>query len=489
MENEILITGFNESPAATIIVNTKGEILFHNPAASNLFGGFSKGKNFSEFISNETIPEVLKASTAVKLAIDPGATFEILKKSNGENFYASIFRAHQKEDRQTFFIRDISSQIVYIQKVKQQLVIGSDLSRSSLIRNGNLQEALEEIAIIGANYMEVSRINIWEFDESFNSIQSIVNYDKDKGGFTENLKLYKHQLPHYFSLMQIEEIIPTTDAQNNPRTAEIRENYILPFGIISLLDVPIRIEGKMMGVVCFEDTTQQREWNVSEQNFAVVIAQIIAQTIETNRRQTFQRDLEKALSEKKLLLSEINHRIKNNFTLISDLLRFQEAKAADEFHKNLFAEIRTRILSMTMIHRQLYLSDNIGAVNFRDFLLDLAAHFRSTFSSDGVEISTLLDNCRLPIGKAILSGLIVNELMTNACRHAFGKKESRIVTLKMQSINENVVISVSDNGTWTDENESGIGLDLINELAEKLEARIEYSAKMGTSASLSFSIS
>ena len=488
MSVQELNINIQDSPIATLAINGEGEILFFNKASENLLGKISAGMKFSSFNSDEPISEVLKNSTAVKLALDEGASLQILKSLNGTAFYASVFCSGDKNKCKTIFFRDISTQIKYITQVKKQLEIESQLQRSSHIRNGNLEEALHEIVLIASNTMEVTRMNVWKFDEGFSSIQNLVNYDKNESGFTENITLYRHQLPNYFNLMQIEEVIVTPDAMNDPRTTEIKDNYIIPFGILSMLDIPIRIEGKMVGVVCFEDTQQQRQWNVSEQNFAVSIAQIIAQTLETQHRQKVQQDLELALSEKKVLLAEINHRVKNNFSLITDLIRLQEAKAKDEFHKMLFAEIRARLLSMTMIHRQLYLTDNFGAVNFRDFLLDLAAHFRTTFSTDGVEISTLLDNCRLPIGKAVLCGLVINELLTNSCRSAFGKQAKRLVTLRMNAINETINISVSDNCGNTNGKTDGMGDELINELVEQLRASIERSSTAGDITTLSFSL-
>jgi two-component sensor histidine kinase len=486
MVAEEVVVNIDDSPIVILAISDDDDILFFNKAAEKLFGNIGVGMKFSSFYHSDPVPDILNHSTAVKLTLDKGADLKMLRSSNGNPVYASVFYAPAKNNSRSIFIRDISSQVKYIAQVKQQLESGSELQKSSHIRNGNLEEALHEIAFLASKTMEVTRMNIWKFDEGFTSIRSLVSYDKNQGGFTENITLYRYELPNYFNLMQTEEMIVTDDAMNNPRTVEIRENYLVPFGILSMLDIPIRIEGKMVGVACFEDTQQVRYWNVSEQNFAVSVAQIIAQTLETHRRQEIQQDLEHALAEKKVLLAEINHRVKNNFSLISDLIRLQEVKAKDEFHKQLFADIRARLLSMTMIHRQLYLTDNFGAVNFRDFLLDLAAHFRTTFTNDGIEISTLLDNCRLPMGKAVLCGLVINELLTNACRNSFGKKDKRLITLRMNAINETVSISVSENGS--SERTDEMSHDLIKELVEQLKGSFEHSPIGSMTKVLSFSI-
>lgn len=483
MDQPSLASLLHALPVAALVTDGNDNIILFNDAAAELLGKIIPGTNFSSFISAEPLPAYIHTSTSVRLALDKGAAPVRLRSADGGSFIASLKRSHN--GHHFIFFRDVTAQVDYIGIVKEQQKTEYELSRLSHIRTGNIDDALHEIVRLSAKTMNVSRINIWEFDENFTSIRSIINYDTSRG-IVENITLYRYELPEYFNRMEREEIIPTSDALNDPKTREILENYILPFGIRSLMDVPVRIEGRMIGVVCFEDTEKQREWNVAEQNFASRIAQTVAQTLETHRRQEAQRKLEQALSEKKLLLAEINHRVKNNFSLIGDLLRMQEAKAQDDYHKKLFEEIRSRLLSMAMIHRQLYLADNISAVNFRDFLLDLTSYFRTTYKSEGVEISTLLDNCRLPIGKAVLCGLVVNELLTESCSDAFGTSKPRTVTLKLQSMNENVTISVSPGRTPQLRDEDKTGAGVVNELVRMLEARLDRN-ESGMPVTLTFS--
>lgn len=486
METQIAEKLLAGSPVSSLVIDGQGTIVFHSPAAALLLGGSPDGMAAAALEWPGQLPEALKQSMAVQLTLDPGAEIRQLKTKDEKRLVVSWKEVPLDEDRKAVYFRDVTRQVHYISKVKEQQQTEYDLFRSSHIRNGNLDEALREIALRSAETMEVKRVNIWVIGEGFNSIQSLVNYDARNGGFQENISLYRQQFPNYFALMQTEEIIPTENAQEDVKTRELLDNYIIPMGIRSLLDAPVRIEGKMAGVICFEDTEKLRSWNISELNFSAGIAQVVAQTLETHRRQLAQRNLEQALSEKKLLLAEVNHRIKNNFTLIGDLVRLQEEKAKDDFHRSIFAEIRTRLLSMTMIHRQLYMSDNIGAVSFRDFLIDLAAHFRSTFASDGIEVSTMLDNCRLPIGKAILCGLVINELMTNSCRHAFTTGQKGLVKLQLTTIGDKVEVTVSDNGRQTADTSEGVGSELVNELLSRLDAIVERNFGEGTRISLSF---
>lgn len=487
MQNELLQRIINASPTVTIVTDEQDRVLFFNEAARELFGNIEAGISFGELATVKPIPDAISGSRAVQLTADKNGKVIELHLRSGKISIASIVTENADEGKKIIYIRNVSSQIEYILKVLQQQRTENHLSRSTHIRNGNRNEALQEIAKMSAETMDVCRVNIWLIDEGMNSISSLINYDKRNGGFLEKLTLYRHQFPNYFGLLLSEEIIPTQFAATDPKVSEIAASYIVPLGIQSLIDVPVRIEGKMVGLICFEDTDDNREWTIAEQNFGIAIAQIIAQTIETHRRQNVQRELEQALSEKKLLLAEVNHRIKNNFTIINDLIRVQEEKAADANQKVLFSEIRSRLMSMAMIHRQLYASENIGAVNFRDFLLDLAAHFRATFAANRIEISTLLENCRLPIGKAILCGLVVNELLTNACRYAFSSGEAGTVRLKLTTPGGKVQVTVSDNGNLKSNSTDGFGTELIHELIGRLDARMEKNTEKGTEITISFS--
>lgn len=488
MQNEALYRIINASPSVTIVTDPDDRIIFHNPAARDLFGEIPEGTLFAQLSSEKPVENFLAVSKAVQLTADKNGSIVHINCRKDQNCVASVVSVPTIEGGRIIYIRDVSSQIDYILKVLQQQKTENQLSKSTHIRNGNRTEALQEIAKLSAETMELGRVNIWMIDDGFNSISSLINYDKDNGGFLDKMTLYRHQFPNYFGLLLSEEIIPTRDATTDPKTAEILDGYIRPLGIKSLIDVPVRIEGKMAGLICFEDTKGFREWTIAEQNFGIAIAQIIAQTIETHRRQMVQRELEQALSEKKLLLAEVNHRIKNNFSIISDLIRVQEEKTPDETQRKMFSEIRTRLMSMAMIHRQLYASENIGAVNFRDFLLDLAAHYRSTFAANRIEISTLLENCRLPISKAIICGLVVNELLTNACRYAFSSGEPGLVRLKLSTLGGKIQLIVADNGTVNTSSPDGFGTELIHELIGRLNAQMEKNTDNGTEITITFNL-
>jgi two-component sensor histidine kinase len=325
-------------------------------------------------------------------------------------------------------------------------------------------------------------------DKDFNSIRSIINYDRASDSVLGNVTLNREELPNYFKLLETEELILTVDSQNDLQTNELVEGYIKRFGIKSMMDIPVRIEGKMVGLICFEELDRIRVWDVSEQKFALTIAQLIAQATETSRRQEAQSEFRKALEEKKLLLREINHRVRNNFNLINDMLNFQTKKAADDFHRKLFEDVRSRITSLNLVHRHLYQSENISEINFRDFLLDLVGNIRSMAMRESVSFITLLDSCKLPLSKAMLAGVIVNELLTNSILPVIDSHEELRVQLKLQVRGKMIIMSIEDNGSWHLQSSTGVGLQLVQALCEQLGSDLQQSHEKGTKFLITFSM-
>ncbi|MGL4599094.1 MAG: histidine kinase dimerization/phosphoacceptor domain -containing protein, partial [Bacteroidia bacterium] len=353
---------------------------------------------------------------------------------------------------------------------------------------GSFDDAILEIVRASSANLKTGRANVWLFDEAFNSLRSIINFVREPERILSPVVLKRSDLPNYFKLLENSEIILTTDSANDPQTAEIAQSYIVPTGIKSMIDIPIRIEGRVVGLLCFEELEAMRVWDVSEQKFALSIAQIIAQTLETHRRQQAQVKLEQTLEEKQLLLREVNHRVKNNFGLISDILKVFGEKASSDEQRQFINSLQMRLTSMSSIHRQLYQAENIQQINLRNFLLDLTAQVRATFSSNNIKLNTLLDNIVLPMGKAIMTALIANELLSNACKHAFGQQADRQVTLSLSHRGGNIILAVEDNGIGNSLplSEEQTGLRLVRELTQKLKGELLIETIQGYKVSLSF---
>jgi len=132
-----------------------------------------------------------------------------------------------------------------------------------------------------------------------------------------------------------------------------------------------------------------------------------------------QRELEKALEEKELLLKEIHHRVKNNLMIISSLLSLQARYLKDKEAFEIFKESENRAKSMALIHERLYRSSNLKEIDMMDYLKTLARGIFTSYSPPGVKLNFDIDKIKMDIEQAIPVGLIVNELITNSFKHAF----------------------------------------------------------------------
>jgi two-component system, sensor histidine kinase PdtaS len=197
----------------------------------------------------------------------------------------------------------------------------------------------------------------------------------------------------------------------------------------------------------------------------------------------------KALSEKELLLREIHHRVKNNLQVISGLLKLQSRHLSDSKARDALREGRNRVQSMALIHQNLYQEDNLTGVAAPEYIGKLTdALFRSYNVTPGqVELDTRIEPLRLDIDTAIPLGLILNELISNALKHAFPEGQSGKLDVSLQQTGESLQLKVVDNGVGMPakkETKQSFGFQLIELLSEKLNAHVSFSGERGSTVEL-----
>ena len=200
----------------------------------------------------------------------------------------------------------------------------------------------------------------------------------------------------------------------------------------------------------------------------------------TERKQREER-IEAALREKELLLGEIHHRVKNNLQIIDSLLNLQVRRVDDAEVQAALRDSQNRIRSMWLIHQTLYQSRDFALVDFNAFLGRFLPTLMEATALDRERIALTVEaeQVRLPINLAIPCGLIVNELVTNALKHAFpgGRAGKLRVELARGSPTE-VLIAVSNDGVpvradFDIEHDRTLGMQLVTLLAAQLQGRVE----------------
>ncbi|UOQ75184.1 sensor histidine kinase [Hymenobacter cellulosilyticus] len=133
------------------------------------------------------------------------------------------------------------------------------------------------------------------------------------------------------------------------------------------------------------------------------------------------RELKAAVAEKEVLVQEIHHRVKNNLQLISSLLAWQSSRSSDPAVVDELTSSRARIQSMALVHDFLYRADNLAHVRLDTYLAELLNSLHTSLNSaqQPIELSAELDAVVMDAREASAFGLLVNELVTNAYKHAF----------------------------------------------------------------------
>ncbi|GEM_PF-2006723 len=206
----------------------------------------------------------------------------------------------------------------------------------------------------------------------------------------------------------------------------------------------------------------------------------------TSRRQA-EEHLRQLVEEKDLRLREIHHRVKNNLQIISSLLTLQAGELADPAAVEGFRESRLRIQSMALVHEQLFAGGDLSRLDLAGYVERIVRHLFETYVPDQGRIGLELDlsPASLPIDKAIPCGLIVNELTTNALKHAFPPGRKGTLGVRLAAEDGRVLLEVSDDGAGLPPgNEPGagqsLGLKLVASLTRQLggELDIERGARL-----------
>mgnify|MGYP001287644072 CR=1 FL=1 len=183
------------------------------------------------------------------------------------------------------------------------------LATGDALHSGQLAEAFQAITRAGGRALEVERLGIWLFEQDRRSIRLLDQYNLSTGTHSSGTLLDADHYPAYFrALEQEEQAISAHDARRDPRTREFAQDYLIPFRIGAMLDVPIRRKGKIVGVLCHEHVGGPRRWTVDDEHFASSLATMVSLAMEATER----RDAERALRIAKDA-AEVANRAKSEF--------------------------------------------------------------------------------------------------------------------------------------------------------------------------------
>jgi two-component sensor histidine kinase len=209
--------------------------------------------------------------------------------------------------------------------------------------------------------------------------------------------------------------------------------------------------------------------------------------------------LAQSLAEKEVLIQELHHRVKNNLQVIASLLRLQAKAASDETAIAVLRESQLRVEAIAMIHEQLYQSPDLREVDLAQQANLLLTNLFHAFGVDPARLSGRVVVCPRPEGaplvlgvdQAVPVGLILNELISNALKHAFPGGRAGSIRVEAQARENNVELAVIDDGVGVPEDLAtrkgkSLGLQIVEILARQLRGTWELKREAGTTFRLSF---
>jgi PAS domain S-box-containing protein len=203
----------------------------------------------------------------------------------------------------------------------------------------------------------------------------------------------------------------------------------------------------------------------------------------TQRRKA-EETIQASLREKEALLREIHHRVKNNLQVTSSLLRLQAAAVSDAQTREMFEETENRIRSMALVHEKLYQSTNLSRIDFADYIRSLGELLFRSSAINPANVTLVVSGPEtfLSIEVAVPCGLIVNELLSNALKHAFPENRRGEIQVRLDARPDDwTCVSIRDDGVGLpagfDLNRTGtLGLQLVHALVQQIDGQITIEA-------------
>lgn len=211
------------------------------------------------------------------------------------------------------------------------------------------------------------------------------------------------------------------------------------------------------------------------------------------KRKIDEEKLHQTLQEKETLLAEIHHRVKNNLAIISSILQLQELNLNDSSLKTILTNAQGRIKSTALVHEMLYENDSLSNIRFDDYIKKLSNHLNAAYNSLDNKINYVLnlEPVKLNITQAIPCGLFLNELLTNAYKHAFTNSGGNIYVNLSRNDKKEITIEVGDNGKGLPShfdlnNSNSTGMTLVQTFAKQLNGKLSIVSTNPTKFSLIF---
>lgn len=459
---------FKNSLDGIMLTNPNGEILKVNSAGCRILGW--NEEEIRALGRNGIVVNDEKLQVALQKREETGSfsgELTFLHKSGRHipvDLTSSIYINDKGERRTSLIFRNISDR-----KEKERLLQEQVKMRTAIMEVGQQavqSEGLEEFYQLLVekidDLLEAHTVQLLQFVDRDNAT---VLADSSRGNMHADLSpvgdLYRINEPQILEADQLQSI--SFGLQDvNYSVGIIVPGESNPFGFL---------------VLHFKEDKMMRE---STRLFLKAVSHLIGITV---ARKQAELELKESLEEKKILLSEIHHRIKNNLAVISGLLELQASEVEDEKVQFVLHDSQQRIHTIATIHEKLYQSENIAEMGFASYVDELLQSIQTTYDYKNRQIrfQTNIEDIDFDITEAVPLGLILNEMVSNAYKHAFQGQEEGTITINLTKDADNgtVAMRVADDGKGLSENfdlkqNNSLGMKLISSLTRQLDGTLEF---------------
>ena len=297
------------------IVDAEGKFLYVNRKWRELLGfteSEARQKKFSDIVRKKKIPHC----TGIFKSVANGESIERMEtvfiSKDGRELYVEGSLTPSFKDRKFISCRGIFRDITERKKAEEiehkrteQIILNKKaLLELTVLQTPDLETFSKIITSMSSQALGVERVSLWFFDSLHSGIICEALYLLGKNIHEKGFRLRAKDYPKYFEALEEDRVLAADDARTDPRTSEFTGQYLKPLGIFSIMDIPIRRHGKVIGVMCYEDITP-RQWTQEDQNFAASVGHIITSALEVFECKKAAEALKKSEKELKNRVKEL----------------------------------------------------------------------------------------------------------------------------------------------------------------------------------------
>ncbi len=309
-ESEAKYRAVVENASEAVFVAQDGVLPYANPSTARLSGRSLDSLGTTPFIDwvHPNDRERVSERNALRLSgAEVSGTYEFrIVRPNGDVRWLElhpVLISWEGKPATLNFASDITDrknqadlELARQRKIQERDASLIKLAMDSVLYHGPDKAALQTITEAASRTLDVERVGIWLFNNDASRLCCDDVYERSKDAHSSGASLKRDAYPTYFDAIQHERTIVASDAINDPITTDFANAYLRPLGIASMIDAPIWLEGKLVGVVCHEHVGQVRQWEREDITFASSIANLTALALEAIHRQRAERERERSES-------------------------------------------------------------------------------------------------------------------------------------------------------------------------------------------------